>query len=74
MLLVISDGLKGITDRIFAVFPDTKYQACCVHLPRNISHKVRVADRAEICEDFKSVYRAESRDLGEETLKAFVDN
>lgn len=73
VLLFISDGLKGITDRIFAVFPDAKYQACCVHLSRNISHKVRVADRPEICEDFKSVYRAESRKLGEEALKAFVE-
>lgn len=73
VLLFISDGLKGITDRIFAVFPDAQYQACCVHLSRNISHKVRVADRPEICEDFKSVYRAESRKLGEEALKAFVE-
>lgn len=72
VLLFISDGLKGITDRIFAVFPDAKYQACCVHLSRGMAHKVRVADRKEICEDFKSVYRAESRELGEEALKAFV--
>jgi len=72
VLLFISDGLKGITDRIFAVFPDAKYQACCVHLARNISHKVRVSDRAEICDDFKTVYRAESRELGEEALKTFV--
>ena len=73
VLLFISDGLKGITDRIFAVFPDAKYQACCVHLSRGIFHKVRVTDRAEICDDFKTVYRAESRKLGEEALKAFVD-
>lgn len=73
VLLFISDGLKCITDRIFAVFPDAKHQACCIHLSRNISHKVRVADRPEICEDFKSVYRAESRKLGEEALKAFVE-
>ncbi|WP_031545680.1 IS256 family transposase [Salinicoccus luteus] len=73
VLLFISDGLKGITDRIFAVFPDARYQACCVHLSRGISHKVRVADRAEICDDFKSVYRAESRASGEKALQAFVD-
>lgn len=73
VLLFISDGLKGITDRIFAVFPDARYQACCVHLSRGISHKVRVADRAEICDDFKSVYRAESRTSGEKALRAFVD-
>lgn len=73
VLLFISDGLKGITDRIFSVFPDAKYQACCVHLSRGIAHKVRVTDRKEILDDFKSVYRAESREQGEEALTAFVD-
>ncbi|MGE6415602.1 IS256 family transposase [Planococcus kocurii] len=65
--------LKGITDRIFAVFPDAKYQACFVHLSRGIAHKVRVTDRKEILDNFKSVYRSESRELGEKALKAFVD-
>ncbi|RAZ69098.1 IS256 family transposase [Planococcus maitriensis] len=73
VLLFISDGLKGITDRIFSVFPDAQYQACCVHLSRGIRHKVRVTDRKEILDDFKSVYRAENRELGEKALKVFVD-
>lgn len=72
ILLFISDGLKGITDRIFEVFPDAQYQSCCVHLSRNIAHKVRVTDRLEICEDFKSVYRSENREMGENALEDFV--
>lgn len=72
ILLFISDGLKGITDRIFEVFPDAQYQSCCVHLSRNIAHKVRVTDRLEICEDFKSVYRSENREMGEKALEDFV--
>ncbi|MBU0906038.1 MAG: IS256 family transposase [Firmicutes bacterium] len=72
ILLFISDGLKGITDRIFEVFPDAQYQSCCVHLSRNIAHKVRVTDRLEICEDFKSVYRSENRELGGKALEDFV--
>ncbi len=72
ILLFISDGLKGITDRIFEVFPDSQYQSCCVHLSRNIAHKVRVTDRLEICEDFKSVYRSENREMGEKALEDFV--
>lgn len=71
VLLFISDGLKGITDSIFSVFPDSKYQSCCVHLARNIAHKVRVADRAEICEDFKYVYRSDDLVEGQEALKTF---
>ncbi|MCM3308905.1 transposase, partial [Priestia megaterium] len=41
---------------------------CCVHLSRTIAHKVRVSDRAEICEDFKSVYRAESLEMGQQAM------
>lgn len=44
-----------------------------MHLSRGIAHKVRVTDRKEILDDFKSVYRTESRELGEKALKAFAD-
>lgn len=71
ILLFISDGLKGITDSIFSVYPDANYQTCCVHLARNIAHKVRVNDRPKICDDFKSIYRAESAEAGREALNEF---
>lgn len=58
ILLFISDGLTGMVNAIQEIYPQAKYQTCCVHLARNIAHKVRVSDRSEICEDFKSVYRA----------------
>ncbi|MDM5152517.1 transposase [Bacillus sp. DX1.1] len=68
VLLFISDGLKGITDSIFTVYPKVQYQACCVHISRNISHKVRMSDRAEICDDFKSIYRANNLEIGQKAL------
>ena len=41
------------------IYPKTKYQHCCIHVSRNIAHKVRVKDRKkEICDDFKAVYQA----------------
>lgn len=73
ILLFISDGLNGIADTIATVYPQAQYQTCCVHLQRNIAKKVRVSDRKEICEDFKTVYRAESHEQGEEALLAFVE-
>ncbi|MGE7623196.1 IS256 family transposase [Viridibacillus sp. NPDC096237] len=73
ILLFILDGLKGITNSIFSVFPESKYQSCCVHLARNIAHKVRVKDRAEICEDFKTVYRADNLEMGHKALQEFVE-
>jgi putative transposase len=71
VLLFISDGLKGITDSMFSVYPDARHQTCLVHLARTIAHKVRVTDRAEICGDFKAVYRAESAEAGQKALEAF---
>ncbi|MFS1114868.1 transposase, partial [Enterococcus faecalis] len=48
VLLFITDGLKGMKDTIHQIYPKAKYQYCCVHVSRNISHKVRVKDRKEI--------------------------
>ncbi|MCT9853138.1 IS256-like element ISBame1 family transposase, partial [Priestia megaterium] len=73
ILLFISDGLKGISDSVFSIYPASSYQTCCVHLSRTIAHKVRVSDRAEICEDFKSVYRAESLEMGQQALHSFIE-
>src|SRR5699024_9357108 len=62
VLLFITDGLKGMKDTIHQIYPKAKYQHCCVHVSRNIAHKVRVKDRKEICDDFKAVYQASSKE------------
>jgi len=64
ILLFVSDGLKGIAD--------AKYQTCCVHLQRNISHKVRISDRQKICDDFKKVYRADNLENAQKALQDFI--
>ena len=73
ILLFISDGLKGISDSVFSVYPAFSYQTCCVHLSRTIAHKFRISNPAEICEDFKSVYRAENLEMGKQALHLFVE-
>lgn len=62
VLLVVTDGLSGIDDSIHNVYPNAQFQQCCVHVSRNIAHKVRVKDRKEICDDFKLVYQAASKE------------
>ncbi|UOR10444.1 IS256 family transposase [Halobacillus amylolyticus] len=73
VLLFISDGLKGIKESIYSVFPKAKYQTCFVHVSRNIAHKVRVSDRKEICEDLKTLYRADNKEKAEEAMEAFIE-
>ncbi|WP_326716998.1 IS256 family transposase [Vagococcus jeotgali] len=62
VLLVVTDGLSSIHDSIHSVYPNAQFQQCCVHVSRNIAHKVRVKDRKEICDDFKTVYQALSKE------------
>ncbi|MEK5067585.1 IS256 family transposase [Sporosarcina sp. FSL K6-1508] len=71
VLLFLSDGLAGMIDTITSVFPKAQFQTCLVHVARNISHKVRVEDRAEICDDFKTVYRADDQEAGQVALDNF---
>lgn len=71
VLLFISDGLKGMVDAISTVFPKAQYQTGLVHVARNISHKVRVEDRQEICDDFKTIYKAANKEAGQLALNDF---
>lgn len=73
VLLVISDGLKGMVETISKVFPMAKYQTCLIHVSRNITHKVRVEDRQEICDDFKEIYKAKNLESGKEALNNFCE-
>lgn len=67
----VLDGLKDMVDAISSVFPKHSIKTCLVHVSSNLAHKVRVSDRAKICEDFKAVYRADDREAREQVLKDF---
>ncbi|MFD1927583.1 IS256 family transposase [Sporosarcina siberiensis] len=71
VLLFLSDGLTGMVDTIKSAFPKAQFQTCLVHVARTISHKVRVEDRAEICGDFKTIYRADDQEAGQVALDSF---
>ena len=62
VLLVVTDGLSDIEESIHSVYLNAQFQQCCVHVSRNIAHKVRIRDRKEICEEFKAVYQATSKE------------
>ncbi|HFH0608470.1 TPA: IS256 family transposase [Enterococcus faecium] len=73
VLLVVTDGLSGINDSIHSVYPNAQFQQCCVHISRNIAHKVRVSDRQEICSDFKLVYQASSKEEAMNQISFMID-
>ncbi|EMF0313843.1 IS256 family transposase [Enterococcus faecium] len=73
VLLVVTDGLSGINNSIHSVYPNAQFQQCCVHISRNIAHKVRVSDRQEICSDFKLVYQASSKEEANNQIRFMID-
>ena len=73
VLLVVTDGLSGIHDSIHSVYPNAEFQQCCVHVSRNIAHKVRIKDRKEICDDFKTIYQATSKEEASEQVAFMVE-
>ncbi|WP_277892405.1 IS256 family transposase [Enterococcus lactis] len=73
VLLVVTDGLSGINDSIHSIYPNAQFQQCCVHISRNIAHKVRVGDRQEVCNDFKLVYQAASKEEAMNQISFMID-
>ena len=73
VLLVVTDGLSGINDSIHSIYSNAQFQQCCVHISRNIAHKVRVSDRQEVCNDFKLVYQAASKEEAMNQISFMID-
>ncbi|WP_369673597.1 IS256 family transposase [Enterococcus lactis] len=73
VLLVVTDGLSGINDSIHSIYPNAQFQQYCVHISRNIAHKVHVSDRQEVCNDFKLVYQAASKEEAMNQISFMID-
>jgi len=61
-----------MVDMSTSIFAKAKLQICIVHVARNISHKVRVVDRAKVFEGFKIYYRADDWEAGRVAIDNFT--
>ncbi len=68
ILIITSDDLSGIQDAIKAVYPESVYQGCVVHLIRNTLRYVSYKDVKAFISDMKFIYKAPTE---ESALKAF---
>src|SRR5699024_2471600 len=59
-LLLISEGINGMTDALHRVDPKSKHQVCSNHVSRTIANNVRMKVRAVILYVFRAVSEAES--------------
>lgn len=72
ILIACTDNLKGFTDAIHGVFPDTVTQLCMVHQIRNSCRYVVWKDRKAFCTDLKEVYTAPTKEAAAEAFKGFA--
>jgi transposase-like protein len=58
ILIITSDDLSGIEDAINAVYPESVYQGCVVHLIRNTFRYVSHKEVKAFSSDMKFIYKA----------------
>ena len=66
------DGLKGFTEVINSIFPDTVVQLCIVHMIRNSTKYVSYKDLKEVTTDLKKIYSATNEEEGSSELEKFT--
>ena len=72
ILIACTDNLKGFTEAIQGVYPNTITQLCIVHQIRNSCKYVVWKDRKQFCADLKEVYGAPTKDAAEQALLGFA--
>ena len=65
------DGLKGFSEAIFEVFPQSIIQRCIVHMIRSSTRFVGDKYMKEVCNDLRSLYTAADVLQAEVALEAF---
>lgn len=65
--------LKGFSEGIEAVFPETQLQFCIVQLVRHSLFYVSHRDRKEVASDLKLIYQTPTLEQADQKLANFAD-
>jgi putative transposase len=65
IIIASVDNLKGLSNAIKSVFPDTEVQLCIVHQIRNSMKYVPCKQRPQIVQSLKAIYTAPSKEQAE---------
>ena len=71
ILIAVTDGLKGMSEALGAVFPATTLQTCIVHLIRNSLDFASWKERKLLAVAIRPIYTAASAEAAEAGLAAF---
>lgn len=68
ILIACIDNLKGFSEAIKTMYPQTEVQSCIIHQIRNSMKYVASKDQKEFMRDLKPVYQAFNKDQAEDNL------
>lgn len=71
ILIAVTDGLKGMSEALEAVYPQTTLQTCIVHLIRNSLYYAGWKDHRAVAAALKPIYTAPNAEVAEAELNAF---
>jgi transposase-like protein len=71
ILIAVTDGLKGMSEALGAVFPDTTLQTCVVHLIRSSLAFANWKERKPMATALRVIYTAASADAARAALDEF---
>jgi transposase-like protein len=71
ILIAVTDGLKGMSEALAAVYPATTLQTCIVHLLRNSLEFANWKQRKPLAMALREIYTAPSADAAMTALDAF---
>jgi transposase-like protein len=72
ILIAVTDGLKGMSEALAAVFPATTLQTCIVHLLRHSLDFVSWKERKRLAGALRPIYTAASAEAAGAALEAFA--
>jgi putative transposase len=73
ILVLCSDGITGMSQAVEAIFPQTVFQTCVVHVIRASTRYVPWKERKAVCADLREVYTAKDEAAAEAALRRFED-
>lgn len=71
ILIAVTDGLKGMSEALSAIFPATTLQTCIVHLLRNSLEFANWKERKPLAAALRPIYTAASAEAAGVALDAF---
>jgi putative transposase len=72
ILIAVTDGLKGMSDALAAVYPATTLQTCVVHLLRESLAFANHQERPRMASALRTIYTAASAEAAAAALEAFA--